>query len=162
MQTKPILFLLIFLVLSIAGCDDITENKKQYPLPLSLHDSIIQSVKIAVKNSKQCTLRFIDHSSGIDELEETDSTEINSNVPLILELLDSFPHIVKETDLRENITCGCWSKAKIICDNRVVMDNYWQVYPGQIIVNDRVYEFDTCNGSKFIFYLHDNRKKQAQ
>jgi hypothetical protein len=162
MYSHAILFFAILFVLSLPGCDETTGYKKQTPVSLTLHDSIIQPVKIAVKNAKQCTLRFIDHSSGIDEIEQTDSIEINSNVPLILQLLDSFPHIVKETDIRENITCGCWSKAKIICDNRVVMDNYWQVYPGQIIVNDRVFQFDTCNGSKFIFYLCHNRKKQIQ
>jgi hypothetical protein len=157
MPRSHLLVLVALLLLILYGCSETVDAKQEIPQPLSLHDSIINAVKDSVEKSKKCTLRYINKSGYEDEntgayIDETDTTEITTNTSLILQLLDSFPHINYRTALTEHIKCNCWWRAQLICDDRMVMDNYWQVYPGQIIINGQTFMCDTSHCSAFIDY----------
>ncbi|MFN8713639.1 MAG: hypothetical protein ACK5Z2_12390 [Bacteroidota bacterium] len=152
-----LLILIALLPLILYGCSEAVDAKQETPKRLSLHDSIINAVKDRVNKSKQCTLRYINKSGYEDEItgeyiDTADTTEITTNTSLILQLLDSFPHINYRTTLTEHIKSNSSWQAQLICDKRVVMDNYWQVYPGQIIINGQTFMSDTCHCSAFIDY----------
>jgi hypothetical protein len=157
MPRSHLLVLVALLLLILYGCSETIDAKQEIPQPLSLHDSIINAVKDSVKKSKQCTLRYIKKSGYEDEItgeyiDTADTTEITTNTSLILQLIDSFPHINYRTTLTEHIKSNSSWQAQLICDKRMVMDNYWQVYPGQIIINGQTFMSDTCHCSAFIDY----------
>lgn len=149
------LLLVSIILLSFPGCAKKQVSEDKLPPKLSLHDSIIQSVKKQISLSKQCTLRYIQESYIEDDktgeqVNISDTTEISSNTLLILQLLDAFPHIERKTDTIQRLSCNCENYAQIICDGKLIMENEWQMYPCQIRINDSYFLSDTCYCSLFI------------
>jgi hypothetical protein len=89
----------------------------------------------------------------------SDTTEISSINLLILQLLESFPRLVKETDTIQHITSNCENHAQLICDGKLIMENEWQMYPGQIRINGRYFWSDVSCCSAFIDYPDKSAKK---